>query len=550
MPIKLLPLQLINQIAAGEIIERPASVVKELLENAIDAQSNMIKITIENGGKTLIQVQDDGQGIMVEELPLALARHATSKIVSMEDLNQINTLGFRGEALPSIASVSHLTLISRCQTQDIAWKLPVSAKPTLESAIPISHPMGTTVDVQDLFYNLPVRRKFLRSDKIELTHIDTLVKKMALSHAEIGFSFNTAQKNLWKYPSAQPLLQRVAMILGDDFIEQAIAIDYESSDFYLSGWVLPATAKTERRDKQYFYLNQRFVRDRLISKACRETLGNVASYVLYLQASPRLFDINVHPSKQEVRFKQAQQCYQFLFTAIQSHLPKPLPSVAKKSLDFGIETSTKPATVAEQMAFYQTHTDTHTDLDFDSKTKQQLILYQGFVLRQQQQQLFLLDIQQAYQQKIYGQLQQQWQSNFKLLTQTLTAPKSVTVTEQQADWVEQQAHELLDYGFLIESLGFDKVVVREQPQLLEKLTLDLPQFIPILCHWFMSEEQESDILANLANYYQRYCPKNEIEIAQFISELETLTLAENGWKNISPEQLKAFYQELCQVSIL
>jgi DNA mismatch repair protein MutL len=324
--ILLLNSRLANQIAAGEVVERPASVVKEVLENSLDAGATRIDIDVEDGGAKLIRIRDNGSGIPAEDMTLALARHATSKIASLEDLERVNSLGFRGEALASIGSVSRLTLTSNahehgsdgssaaCEGREMA----VQVKPA-------PHPRGTTVEVRDLFFNTPARRKFLRTEKTEFNHLEEVVKRLALSRFDVAFTLRHNGKvvHSLKAASLQAESQRrVAAICGPAFMEQAIAIEAEAPPYRLSGWVGLPTFSRSQADLQYFFVNGRVIRDRLVAHAVKQAYRDVLyhgrhpAFVLYLELDPAQVDVNVHPTKHEVRFRDGRAVHNFIFSSL------------------------------------------------------------------------------------------------------------------------------------------------------------------------------------------------------------------------------------------
>ncbi|MFA6163118.1 MAG: DNA mismatch repair endonuclease MutL, partial [Methylobacter sp.] len=329
MRIHSLPTQLVNQIAAGEVVERPSSVVKELVENCFDAGASQIIIEIEQGGARLIKIRDDGCGIFKEDLPLALSRHATSKIATLTDLEQVVSMGFRGEALPSISSVSRLTLISRISDADCAWKVVADGSEQDFDPQPDPHPQGTTIDVRDLFYNTPARRKFLKTEKTEFSHIETLIKRMALSRFDIGFTLSHNQKEVLNLKPAETdseQEQRIAGICGSAFIENSVKIDFAASGLQLTGWVGLPTFSRSQQDMQFFYVNGRLVRDKLVSHAVKQAYQDVLFhgrhpvFVLYLTLDPALVDVNAHPAKLEVRFREGRLVHDFLFSALHRSL--------------------------------------------------------------------------------------------------------------------------------------------------------------------------------------------------------------------------------------
>jgi len=326
--IRQLPQELVNQIAAGEVIERPASVVKELVENSLDAGARRIEIDIEDGGARLIRVRDDGAGIASEELPLAVSPHATSKIASLEDLERVLTLGFRGEALPSIASVSRFALVSRAREADAAGRIEIEGGKT-SPVRPAQHPTGTTIEVRDLFHNVPARRKFLRAERTEFGHIDELVKSLALARPDIEFRLTHNGKPsrvLRPADSVAALSARLAEVLGEEFPAQSLVIDHAAAGLRLHGWVGLPTASRSQADQQYFHVNGRLVRDRIVTHAVRQAYADVLfhgrhpAYVLFLELDPVIVDVNVHPAKSEVRFRESRLVHDFLYRTLNDAL--------------------------------------------------------------------------------------------------------------------------------------------------------------------------------------------------------------------------------------
>ncbi len=325
MPIQILPPQLANQIAAGEVVERPASVVKELVENSLDAGATRIDIDIEKGGAKLIRIRDNGCGIDKEELAMALARHATSKITSLDDLEAIMSLGFRGEALASISSVSRLTLTSRTADRSEAWQAYAEGRDMTVTVKPAAHPVGTTLEVLDLFYNTPARRKFLRTEKTEFTHIDEVVRRIALARFDIAISLTHNGKLVRQYRAAaqeSQQLRRLGAICGATFMEHALKIEWQHGDLLLRGWVADPAGARQVSELQYCYVNGRMMRDKLINHAIRqayqEKLGgeHQPAYVLYLHIDPHQVDVNVHPAKHEVRFHQSRLVHDFIYQGV------------------------------------------------------------------------------------------------------------------------------------------------------------------------------------------------------------------------------------------
>ncbi|WP_330983336.1 MULTISPECIES: DNA mismatch repair endonuclease MutL [Enterobacterales] len=339
MPIQVLPPQLANQIAAGEVVERPASVVKELVENSLDAGATRIDIDIERGGAKLIRIRDNGCGIKKDELALALARHATSKIASLDDLEAIISLGFRGEALASISSVSRLTLTSRVAEQQEAWQAYAEGRDMDVTVKPAAHPVGTTLEVLDLFYNTPARRKFMRTEKTEFAHIDEIIRRIALARFDVTLNLNHNGKLVRQYRAVAEGGQkerRLAAICGTPFVEHALAIEWQHGDLALHGWVAdPKQTNAQLAEIQYCYVNGRMMRDRLINhairQACEDKLGagEQPAFVLYLTIDPHQVDVNVHPAKHEVRFHQSRLVHDFIYqgvlSVLQQQVDAPLP---------------------------------------------------------------------------------------------------------------------------------------------------------------------------------------------------------------------------------
>lgn len=345
MPIQILPPILANQIAAGEVVERPASVIKELVENSLDAGANRIDVELEKGGCQLIRVRDNGGGICGTELALALARHATSKVATLDDLEHIASLGFRGEALASISSVSRLTLTSRTAGQHEAWQAYAEGRDMTVTVKPAAHPVGTTVEVLDLFFNTPARRRFLRSEKTEFAHIDELLRRLALSRFDVAINLKHNGKLLRQYRPAQTESQqeqRVVQACGAEFMQAALRIDSEHLGLHLYGWLAPQPL-TAINEVQYCYVNGRMIRDKLLNHAIRQAYSECTgtsfqpAYILYLELDPHQVDVNVHPSKHEVRFHESRQVHDFIVQVIGQALQTAYSENAPDAVFSGIE---------------------------------------------------------------------------------------------------------------------------------------------------------------------------------------------------------------------
>lgn len=357
-----LPPELINQIAAGEVVERPASVVKELVENAIDAGAQHIDVRIEEAGSRLIEVRDNGCGLSADDLPLAFAPHATSKIRSLDELESVATMGFRGEALASIASIAHVSISSRRESEGHGWLLSPHESPECR---PTAHPVGTTVTVADLFYNTPARRKFLRTERTEFTQIDQIMKRFALAYPTIGFSLTHQGRAVFELPplpqeqAAERMPSRIEALLGAAFLNRARRIDSAASGLSLSGWVADPAYARSTTDQQLFFVNGRIVRDRLIGFAIRRAYADVLhharqpAYVLALELDPRAVDVNVHPTKAEVRFRDARAVQDFIFREIHRALAQGGVMTAQASTQTHVEPASR--------GFFQPNSEPHSE---------------------------------------------------------------------------------------------------------------------------------------------------------------------------------------------
>ncbi len=505
MPIQLLSEALISQIAAGEVIERPASVVKELVENALDAQARHIEVELERGGCGLIRVRDDGTGIQADEMALALARHATSKIASLDDLESVASLGFRGEALPSIASVSRLSLVSRPATAAHAWG--VEARDgTLAAAVPASHPPGTSVTVRDLFFNVPARRKFLRSDATEYQHIVRMLERLALSRFDAAFTLVHNGKTVWSLPAAHSgaeRLARVAKICGEDFAGHLIELKYEGGDVRLSGWLALPTFSRSQPDLQFAYLNCRFVRDKLLAGAVRLAYqdvlfhGRFCAYIVYLHLDPTAVDVNAHPQKLEVRFRDPRRIHDFVFRTLERVLADTRPSVESAGsapLDWLTgSVQHHPLSSPQQARFVlpegrsaRSGEDAYRDLITHSEAgvREALSPANGgppaggeaplgyaiaqlhgvYILAQSADGMVLVDMHAAHERVMYERMKQLLGG--KTVQQQLLMPQILHVTTAQAEAAETHSQEFAALGFDVTRLAPGQLALRAIPSLL------------------------------------------------------------------------------------
>lgn len=521
MPIQVLSEQLIHQIAAGEVVERPASVIKELVENSIDAGARRIDVEIEEGGARLCRVRDDGSGIGRDELALALSRHATSKIATIDDLERVGTLGFRGEALPSIASVSRMRLASRTPNETVGFVISAD-NGVLSELEPTAHPVGTTVEVRDLFFNVPARRKFLRAERTETQHITRMIERLALASFDRAFSLTVARKQVLELPAASSQIERerrVARIVGEEFMANALYIEHESSGCKLSGWICQPTFARGQPDLQYFYLNGRMLRDRLAANAVRMGYRDVMfhgrhpAYVLFLEIDPAQVDVNAHPAKLEVRFRDSRHVHDFLFRSVERALrathagahnstlgdmaapaPASTASLLGQSAAADIWPARGPAQsqfglrVAELPATYASHVSplvpgSHVTTQFEAQTSPHIPsqtpplgfaiaqLHGVYILSQAPDGLILVDMHAAHERTTYERMKSAL-STGNIASQPLLVPLALSVASAEADAFEEHAMTLQQAGLEIERTGPATVAVRAVPAFLTTAGID------------------------------------------------------------------------------
>ncbi len=528
--IALLSPRLANQIAAGEVVERPASVAKELLENSLDAGARRIDVEVEQGGVKLLKVRDDGRGIDMQDLPLALARHATSKIRDLEDLERVLSLGFRGEALASISSVSRLTLTSRAAGAEQAWQVESEGREMEARVQPAAHPQGTSVEVRDLFFNTPARRKFLRAEKTEFDHLQEVIRRLVLARFDVAFNLRHNGKTVLALHAADDPLsraRRVANVCGPAFLEQALPIEVERSGLRLWGWVGLPTFSRSQADLQYFYVNGRMVRDKLVAHAVRQAFRDVLyngrhpAFVLFFEVDPAVVDVNVHPTKHEVRFRDSRMVHDFLYGTLHRALaevrpqdqlaaPAALPEIPRASGlqagEFGpqgemslaaqsgaglpaYEASTvvAPASsgympprspgvpLADQQGvyreFYQEQASS-TELpvaqaDIPPLGYALAQLKGIYILAENAQGLVLVDMHAAHERIMYERLKAAMASE-GLKGQPLLVPESLALSQREADCAEEHAQWFARLGFELQRLGPESLAIRQIPVLLKQ----------------------------------------------------------------------------------
>jgi len=482
MPIRQLPENLVNQIAAGEVVERPASVVKELVENALDAGASRIAVELEHGGSSLVRVRDDGSGIPQDELALALARHATSKIASLEDLSAVGSLGFRGEALPSIASVSRFRLASSTREGPGA-ELRV-ADGSLDGPRPVAHPPGTTVEARDLFYNVPARRKFLRADSTEYQHALRTLSRLAMSSFGTGFSLAHNRREVFSLPPAQERAEReerIARLVGAEFVSHAAYVEHEAGGLGLWGWLgLPTYARVQA-DQQYLFVNGRMVRDRLLANAVRlgyqDVLygGRQPAYVLFLEVDPAVVDVNAHPQKLELRFRDGRHVHDFVFRSVERALAATRPAaVARGSADArglvgavpshgpGLDLGEPRTPAADWTALARNLPAEPAAGELPPLGQAIAQLHGIYILAQTADGIVLVDMHAAHERVLYERMKSALESGAPG-RQALLVPVVVEASEGEASAAEQHAGELAAAGLVVDRIGPARLAVRELP---------------------------------------------------------------------------------------
>ena len=529
--IKRLPARLANQIAAGEVVERPASVLKELLENSLDAGAKRVDIDIEAAGTRLIRLRDDGSGIARDDLALALDRHSTSKIASLEDLERVGSFGFRGEALASIGSVAQLKLTSNtCAQSSRGHSASCSGRDMAVAVAPSAHPRGTTVEVRDLFFNTPARRKFLRTQRTEFKHLEETFKRMALARFEVHFTLRhdgRALHELRGCAGAAERLRRVALLCGPSFVEHAMEIEREASGLTLRGWVAQPTFSRSQADLQHFFVNGRYVRDKLVAHAVRQAFADVLyharhpAFVLYLELDPGDVDVNVHPSKHEVRFREGRSVHRFIYSTLHKALadlrpegasaydaPSPVSApagrldlltgelihqremglgqppaagVSETPLDAGADLARRPGVFAgargadrgalrpDAAASYRRlyGSNAHGDEAAHEETVPPLgyalaQLHGVYILAQNRDGLVLVDMHAAHERITYERLKQA-RAQAGIRRQPLLVPQTLAVSAREVALVEEHSRLFADLGLVIDIAGEESLLVREIP---------------------------------------------------------------------------------------
>jgi DNA mismatch repair protein MutL len=592
--IQTLASHLVNQIAAGEVVERPSSVIKELVENSLDAGAKSIAVEVEAGGTRLIRIVDDGCGIAKDELVLAISRHATSKIRNLEDLEKIGSLGFRGEALPSIASVSRLSICSRQAGTEHGWK--INARDD-QAPVPDASAPGTTIEVRELFYNVPARKKFLRTEQTEYKHIESLFKTLALSHPQVAFRLTHNQKTIYQLRAADNLDEqraRLAVLCGKDFADSLIEINIEIEDLRLTGWVALPTFNRSQADMQYFFVNQRIIKDKLVSHAVRQAYHDVMfhgrhpAFVLSLEMDARQLDVNVHPQKHEVRFRNSREVHNFLYGGLHRALadvqpaqqidspafamtdsspqPAALPSISEQTgISFNRFASypTSAGRVGEQTKAYAALLQTTEPDQMPPEQQEQQVPPLGFaiaqlkgiyILSENVEGLVVVDMHAAHERIVYERMKQN-ASEENVIKQPLLVPFSLNVSQAEADLVEENDALFEHLGFSVERLGHEQVRVRAIPALLKNADTEqlIRDVLSDLLEYGRSEriqEYENQMLSTMACHASvranRLLSISEMNaLLRDIEQTERSGQCNHGrptWKQLSLDQLDKFFK--------
>lgn len=552
MSIRKLPNQLIDQIAAGEVVERPASVVKELVENALDAGATIIDIDVQTGGKKRIKITDNGKGISQADLAMALQRHATSKIHSLDDLESLRSMGFRGEALPSIASVSRFELISRHEDADMAYQINAHGG-EIEGPMPAAHPIGTTIIVSDLFFNTPARRRFLKTDKTEYLRIDELIKRVSLSRFDVTFRLSHNGKMIRNAQGGESDIlrhQRINQLCGKDFIDNAIFIEQQRGNLKMSGWVAKPSWNRAQPDRQFFYINNRMIKDKLVGHAIRQAYqdvlfhGRFPAFVLYLDIDPELVDVNVHPTKHEVRFRDSKLVHDFIFGSIHQSLAKtrvgemsatiaePIPDYSQMQHRLNLSGGGQSQGVTGYNSYQQTPSQGVREASFDylqqaTNASQNLSdfpasgeltepgdedipplgyakaqIHGVFIIAENQHGLIIVDMHAAHERITYERMKEKFAQD-AMKNQKLLVPIQLNVSSREVNAVETHKKWFEQLGFEITVGGEESLVIRKIPALLanadiENLIKDVLSEIVALGSSQKIEAQINEIMSTMA----------------------------------------------------
>ena len=585
--IKVLDDSVINKIAAGEVVERPASALKELIENSIDADARNIEIEAHSGGIQSLLVRDDGCGIRHDEIELALSRHATSKLDQFDDIEQIRTMGFRGEALPSIASVSRVNLSTRTADDAHGWHVNYEGGGVVEGPQPVQHEAGTTVEIRDLFFNVPARRKFLRTENTEYSYLDRLVKQMALARTDINFVFTHNNNRATRYRAVSDdvsIRARLATVLGDDFADTCIRVELTLDEVKVSGWVSTPDQTRSQPDRQYLFVNGRCIQDRRIMHAVRQAYLDVlydsSRYplcVLYLEVDPKSVDINVHPTKSQVRFRRQNDVYRALLRAVSGALRGERPgsrqtTTAEKSIlsephshksipshlqgTFSLPTNSNWTDLPEHRPDSSpSGADSANDMEIPPLGFALAQLGGAYILAENTQGLVIVDMHASHERITYEQLKKDFE-NSQFKSQELLVPIIVKVTSQEAEVAMGNSETLAALGFDVSLSGENVICVRSVPELIgntdiEQIVRDI--IADLIAHDSSNrvEHIRNEILASIS-CHTAIRANHQLSVPQMNGLLRQMEATENSgycshgrptWKQFSIKELdKLFYR--------
>ncbi len=557
-----LPEILVNQIAAGEVIERPASVVKELLENSLDANATNIVIQIKGGGSRLIRIQDNGYGIHTDDLLLAIDRHTTSKIHSPADLVRITTLGFRGEALSSIASVSRFNLSSRQLNAEHGWTIKYSSKDGTSQIQPAAHPVGTTVEVRDLFYNIPARRKFLRSEKTEFIHIQELVKRIALSRFNVSIRLYHNDRQIFHCTGMEnDPAQRVRVIHGESFFIHTLPVDQRTGGLHLWGWLGKPDIARSQADQQYFYLNGRIIRDKQVNHAIRMAYqdllypGRHATYILYLEMDASATDVNVHPTKHEVRFREARNVHDFIY----SSLANVLHACNKVIIQSEEQNYSPPFPVPDinwfsdqQKNYLNSLNKIAEDHMYSPEYGKAFALIKGrFLIAESVTGVILVDVRRARELIASVRLQTAYKDG-GIRSRPVLVPLTLSVSESDAELIMQNSDVLKTLGLVIERITTTSLLIRELPLILvyADATALVVDIINVLSKVHDTTKSIDKIIDTLANHANDSAPQSLsfAEMNTLLGELKGVErkiqarLFQSAWRSFDMRELYDLFQ--------
>ncbi len=576
--IRLLPELLINQIAAGEVIERPAAALKELMENSLDAGANDISVQIESGGIKLLRVRDNGRGIAKEDMKLALLRHATSKIASLDDLQSVASMGFRGEALASMAAVAELTLSSRTANDEHGWRIEARDGIISEPA-PTSQMQGTSIEIREIYFNTPARRKFLKTEATEFAHCEEAFKRIALSRPDVAFSLQHNGRTIWQLPGmndtgsiADAAMKRVAMLLGEDFAKAAVAVSRFSPDLALKGLAALPAYSLSSRDAQYFFVNGRFVRDKVASHALRQAYQDILhhqrhpAYVLFLELPATQVDVNVHPAKSEVRFRESQAIHRFIFHTLQEALAKPEQTIEspRNPVPFSRPSPLSTPQYSASIDLWQMQTESIASsveqTPVDSATQDipplgfALAQLSGiYILAQNAHGLVVVDMHAAHERIVYEKLKSAMDKE-KVATQPLLIPVTMPAENLDIATAEAERQTLSKLGFDITPISPTTLTIRAMPVLLKQSEAELVagKVLQELREYGASRvltERRDELLASLACHSAVRANRilNIPEMNALLREMESTERADQcnhgrpTWFQVSIKELDAMF---------